>query len=139
MIIGILQFDLLIHGSESLKDKRRVVRSVKDRLHREHQVSVAEVANQNSLNVATLGLALVGSDGRHVGAVLDQITAKLRATPDAELVGTARELLHGRAGEFSGDQDADPSTEPHDPDLERDLIDRGLSALSPRPPSEERP
>lgn len=139
MIIGILQFELLIHGSESLKDKRRVVRSVKDRLHREHQVSVAEVANQDSLNVATLGLALVGSDGRHVGEVLDQITAKLRATPDAELVGTARELLHGRAGEFSGDQPADGSPGPLDPDLERDLIDRGLSALCPRPPSEERP
>jgi hypothetical protein len=139
MIIGILQFELLIHGSESLKDKRRVVRSVKDRLHREHQVSVAEVANQDSLNVATLGLALVGSDGRYVGEVLDQITAKLRATPDAELGDTTREMLHGRAGEFSGDRAANGSALPHDPDLVRDLIDQGMTALQQQPPSEGRP
>ena len=95
MVIGILQFELLIHDPESLKDKRRVVRSVKDRLHREHMVSVAEVAAQDSLNVAVLGLALVGSDGVYVGQVLDQITAKLRATPDAELGEMTRELIHG--------------------------------------------
>lgn len=98
MLVGILQFELLVHGAESLKDKRRVVRSVKDRLHREHQVSVAEVATQASLNVATLGLAMVGSNGRHVGEVLDQITAKLRRVPDAELGDVAREILHGRGG-----------------------------------------
>src|ERR1041384_8063343 len=63
MVIGLLQFELVIHGSESLKDKRRVVRSVKDRLHREHMVAVAEVASQEVLNLAVLGLACVGSDG----------------------------------------------------------------------------
>lgn len=134
MIIGILQFELLIHGSESLKDKRRVVRSVKDRLHREHQVSVAEIATQDSLNVATLGLAFVGSDGRHVGEVLDQITAKLRAVPDAELGDVSRELLRGRAGEISGQTPADA-----DDTLDRDLIDQGLAALRQQPPAEGRP
>lgn len=137
MIIGIIQFELLIHGSESLKDKRRVVRSVKDRLHREHQVSVAEIATQDSLNVATLGLALVGSDGRHVGEVLDQITAKLRAVPDAELGDTTRELLHGRAGEISGQTPAD--TDDADDSLDRDLMDQGLAALRQPPPAEGRP
>ena len=43
MVVGILQFELLVPGATSLKDKRRVVKSVKDRLHREHLVSVAEV------------------------------------------------------------------------------------------------
>ncbi len=136
MIIGILQFELLIHGAESLKDKRRVVRSVKDRLHREHQVSVAEIATQDALNVATLGLALVGSDGRHVGEVLDQITAKLRAIPDAELGDTTRELLHGRAGEISGEPDA---ADDSDPALDRDLMNQGLAALRPPPSTEGRP
>jgi uncharacterized protein YlxP (DUF503 family) len=96
MVVGILQFDLHVHGAESLKDKRRVVSSVKDRLHREHQVSVAEVALQEVLNVARLGLALVGTDGAHVGVVLDQILAKLRALHDAELGDTTREILHGQ-------------------------------------------
>ena len=140
MIIGILQFELLIHGSESLKDKRRVVRSVKDRLHREHQVSVAEVGTQHALNVATLGLALVGSDGRHVGEVLDQITAKLRAVPDAELGDTTRELLHGRAGEMTVQPGKDPADDEIDDDLGRDLLNQGLAILRrEEPPAEGRP
>ncbi|MEL6330619.1 MAG: DUF503 domain-containing protein [Planctomycetota bacterium] len=91
-----LQFELAIHGAESLKDKRRVVRSVKDRLHREHMVSVAEVARLDSLAVARLGVAAVGNDGKHLASVLDRITDKLRALTDAELVWTTRELIRGR-------------------------------------------
>ncbi len=97
MIIGVLQFELIIHGAESLKDKRRVVRSVKDRLHNEHQVSVAEVASQEMLNQAVLGLACVGTDGKRVGEILDRITEKLRATPGAELGSVRRHLLEGEA------------------------------------------
>lgn len=95
MVIGILQFELLIHDAESLKDKRSVVRSVKDRLHREHQVSVAEVASQDALNVAVLGLSCVGTDGAAIGQVLDQITAKLRAVPGAELGDCTRQIVRG--------------------------------------------
>lgn len=96
MIVGILQFELLIHDAESLKDKRRVVRSVKDRLHREHQVSVAEVASQENAALAILGLALVGTDGKHVAQTLDRIVEKIRAVQDAELGDTRREILHGQ-------------------------------------------
>ncbi len=95
MVVGILQFELLIHEAESLKDKRRVVLSVKDRLHREHQASVAEVDAHDMLNRAVLGLAVVGRDGRRVGEVLDQITAKLRGLHGAELGGVQREILYG--------------------------------------------
>jgi uncharacterized protein len=93
MVIGILQFELLVHGSESLKDKRRVTRSVKDRLHREHMVSVAEVGAQDKLNVAVMALACVGSDGSRVGETLDHVLEKLRSLPDAELGETSRRIL----------------------------------------------
>jgi uncharacterized protein YlxP (DUF503 family) len=93
MVIGILQFELVIHGSESLKDKRRVVRSVKDRLHREHMVSVAEVASHDVLNLAVMGLACVGSDGGRVGEILDHVTEKLRGLGDAELGSVSRQIL----------------------------------------------
>lgn len=104
MIIGVLQFELVIHDSQSLKDKRRVVRSVKDRLHREHQVSVAEVAAQDTLNLAVMGLALVGTDGRYVGQTLDRITEKLRSMHEAEIGSVTRQLLEGKAYE-SADND----------------------------------
>ncbi len=114
MVIGILQFELLIHGAESLKDKRRVVHSVKDRLHREHQVSVAEVGALDHPGVARLGLALVGGDGRRVAQVLDAISAKLRSLRDAELGDCSREILDSRAGgDGAGARDASlPGEEP---------------------------
>ncbi len=111
MLIGILQFELHIHGAESLKDKRRVLLSVKDRLHREHLVSVAEVAMQDSFRVGVLGLALVGSDGKHLGAVLDSILAKLRGLHDAELGEVAREILHGSQLFTSVSDEGDPLDE----------------------------
>ncbi len=84
MYIGILQFEVLIHDATSLKDKRRVVKSVKDRLHREHMVSVAEVGSGAALeiwNVARMGLAAVSNDGKHLSDLLDRIIAKLGSLP----------------------------------------------------------
>lgn len=120
MVLGILQFELLIHDPESLKDKRRVVRSVKDRLHREHQVSVAEVAAQDMLNVAVLGLACVGTDGARVGEVLDHVTEKLRATPGAELGECTRQIIHGSQMLAAAEADADNDDE----SLAREMLAR---------------
>lgn len=123
LIIGVLQFELVIHDSQSLKDKRSVVRSVKDRLHREHQVSVAEVAAQDVLNVAVLALALVGTDGRYVGQTLDRITEKLRSLHDAEVRAVTRQLLKGEAYE-STDEELDEET------LAQEMLERA-SEVSP--------
>lgn len=93
MVIGVLQFELVIDASRSLKDKRRVVKSLKDRLHREHMVSVAEVGALEVWNLARMGLALVSRDAGYVNAVLDRILAKLSALPDARLRDYAREVI----------------------------------------------
>ncbi|MDX2146229.1 MAG: DUF503 domain-containing protein [Planctomycetota bacterium] len=124
MVIGILQFELFIHGAESIKDKRRVVRSLKDRLHREHLVSIAEVGNSDALGHAVLGLALVGREGKHVAETLDRITSKLQSMTEAEVGDVSRELLHGRsAADFAngipGDE-AEPAA--GDQDLAQELL-----------------
>ena len=95
VFIVILQFELLIRGAGSLKDKRRVVRSVKDHLHREHLVSVAEVAHLDSMHVAGMALALVNRDQKYILGVLDAIVGKLRKVHDAELGSVYREVLSG--------------------------------------------
>lgn len=97
MFIGILQFELLIRASTSLKDKRRVVKSLKDRLHREHLVSVAEVEALDHHKLAVMGLAVVSNSRTHAEAVLDRVTRKLRRIPDAELGDVSREILSGDA------------------------------------------
>lgn len=93
MIIGVLQFELFIPGSTSLKDKRRVVRSLKDRLHRDHLVAVAEVGALDLHNVALMGLVLVSNSVGYVNSVLDRVLAKINALHDARLGEVRREIL----------------------------------------------
>ena len=95
MHIGILQFELLVHDSMSLKDKRRVVKSVKDKLHREHLVSVAEVAAMDHHRLAIMSLAIVSNSTSYISATLDRITYKLRALSTAELGDVQRDILSG--------------------------------------------
>jgi uncharacterized protein len=95
MIIGILQVELTIDGAHSLKDKRRVVASLKDRLHREHQVSVAEVDTQDIHRTATLGMAVVSTAVPHCQSVLDGILNKLRTGRGYVLTDHRTEILAG--------------------------------------------
>ena len=102
MIVGVLQAELRIDWARSLKDKRTVARSLKDRLHREHQVSVAEVGAQEIHNTLLLGVAAAGSSAAQVAGMLDTVQDKLAHHPDAVLVDCHREVLRGWAGELTG-------------------------------------
>ena len=95
MVVGILQLELTIDGSHSLKDKRRVVRSLKDRLHREHQVSVAEVGDLELHNRAHLGIAMAGSSVPTCQSTLDRVLDKLRTGRDYVLTDHRTEIPTG--------------------------------------------
>lgn len=128
MVVGILQFELLISGAVSLKDKRSVINSVKDRLHREHQASVAEVAAQEMLNLGVLGLAVVGSDGKYIAQVLDRILLKLRQLPDAELGASTRRIIHGHPDEIAEAAGEEPGA--IDAELTGEILTRAEQALA---------
>lgn len=96
MVIGVLQVELTIPDAQSLKEKRRVVTSLKDRLHREHQVSVAEVGRQDDCEVAVLGIALASSDAAHCQSTLDGVLNKIRLHRDCVLSDHATEIISGR-------------------------------------------
>lgn len=95
MVIGVLQVELTIDGSESLKDKRRVVRRLKDRLHREHQVSVAEVDQLDNRLVAVLGITMASNDVSYTQSVLDRILDKLKDERDCYLSDHNKQILTG--------------------------------------------
>jgi uncharacterized protein YlxP (DUF503 family) len=95
VFVGLLQFEMIVHGSTSLKDKRRVVRSVKDRLHREHLVSIAEIAGLDHHRLAVMGLAFVSNSEAYVNSVLDAILDKLGRWNGAQLGEFAREVIRG--------------------------------------------
>lgn len=66
MIVSMIQLIFEIPGAESLKDKRRVIRSLRDKLQRRFRMSAAEVDLQDSLTFAHIGGALV-SNSREFG------------------------------------------------------------------------
>jgi hypothetical protein len=132
MLIAVLQFDLHIHDARSLKDKRRVVASVKARLHQDHLAAVAEVGHQETLNLARMALVLVGSDAKHLAQALDRITVKVRelAGPEAELGEMRRKIIHGDELEWFEDARAGgPRDAPLPQDVTNDLLMRGMDAL----------
>ena len=93
MIVGVLRAELAVLGATSLKDKRRVVKSIKDKLSNRHNVSVAEVDGLDSHQRAVLGLAMVSNDSRFVESCLSKIVDELRVARDACLVDYEIELL----------------------------------------------
>ena len=60
MVVGVIRVEIHIHGAGSLKEKRSVVRRIKDRARSRHNVSVAEVDDQHLHQRSTLGFAAVG-------------------------------------------------------------------------------
>ena len=73
LVVGVARFTLRFPGSRSLKDKRRILHSVQDRIRARHRVSCAEIGAQDEHGRAILALGLVGSDRRVVEATLATI------------------------------------------------------------------
>jgi uncharacterized protein YlxP (DUF503 family) len=92
MIVGWLRVRLLIRESRTLKDKRQVVQSIKDRLQNRYNVSVAEVDAQDHRQLAVLGLAMVSNETAPVRSAFEQIVAALRGHPVAELLDHEMEV-----------------------------------------------
>ncbi len=93
MVVGTLRVTLLIREARTLKDKRRVLNSIKDRLRNQFNVSVSEVDGQQNHRTAVLGVAIVANEVRAVQQVLGQIERLLRMHPIAELTAAEREIL----------------------------------------------
>lgn len=86
MVVGSLRVRLLFRQARTLKDKRQVVHSIRDRLRNDFNVSVAEVEEQDQRQVAVLGIALVGSERFQLRTTLEKIVEGLRRHPVAELL-----------------------------------------------------
>ena len=86
MVVGVLQAELAIFGAASLKDKRRVVRSIKDRIGHKYNVSIAEVADHDFCQKATLGIAMVSNEREYIESCLSKIVDQLRWVRDASLI-----------------------------------------------------
>jgi hypothetical protein len=72
VVIALLTLDIHIPHAQSLKDKRMVLRSLKDRLRARFNVSVSEVDHQDLWQRAQISVVTVGSDEKLLEKVLEQ-------------------------------------------------------------------
>jgi hypothetical protein len=93
IIVGLCTVELFIPDSQSLKDRRQVLLSLKDRLRDKFNLSVAEVGEQDLWQKAVLGLACVANETRYVNQVLEQALNVIRATPAVEIVQSRVDVL----------------------------------------------
>jgi uncharacterized protein YlxP (DUF503 family) len=91
MFTGSLEADLLLGDVHSLKQKRSVVRPIVAALVK-MQVSAAEVGDQDLHRRARIGVAVVATDARHAGAVLDSCERLLAGRPEVELLSVRRKV-----------------------------------------------
>src|SRR4051812_48027796 len=105
MFVGVLRFNLEIVGARTLKDKRSVVRSLKERVQSRLKVSIAEVGGLDDPRRATFGVACVSNSAAVCDRVLADVASIASVLPDAILADRATEIVsfgHGGVGVEGG-------------------------------------
>ena len=94
MNIGVCKLELRLPENQSLKGKRRVIKSIITRLRNEYNVSVAEIDNQGLWQLATLGITCVSNHRRHADETLSNVVRFVaQSYPDVELVSSEVETF----------------------------------------------
>jgi len=82
VVVGLLQVELTIPSADSLKAKRMVLRSLKDRIRKNFNVSIAEVDDNDQWQSAVLAVALVSNDKRFANQVLSKVVDFIESSRD---------------------------------------------------------
>jgi uncharacterized protein YlxP (DUF503 family) len=91
--IGVVTLELRVESSHSLKEKRHVVQSLKDRLRHKFNVAVAEIDHQDSWQLATLAAVTVASDRGIAEKILCGVEAEVASMSDGALVESTIEWM----------------------------------------------
>ena len=94
MFVGLLTMDIHVPGAASLKDKRSVVKGLKDRIRARFNVSVCESSETSDLwQRALIGVASVSSEKSHAGEALDKVAELVRSNPDLDILDYTVEII----------------------------------------------
>ncbi len=93
MVIGCVTARLAVYEAHSLKDKRRVVKSLKDRLRNKFNVSVAETDALDSRQRAVITAAIVATDTQFAERCLQQVVNMIEQCREASLVDFETQIL----------------------------------------------
>lgn len=122
MYVGVMRLGLMVPGARTLKDKRRVVLSFKERVQGRFKVSIAEVGALEHPRHATLGVAVVSNDAAVCDSVLGAIAGVAGTLPDAVLADRAVEIVPFGAG-GTGVRGGIEQALDHGPDRDHDEAD----------------
>lgn len=95
MIVGISSFELHLPASRSLKDKRRVVKSLVDRIHQRFRVSIAETGFHELHQRAEISMAAVTNGEGEMENLMEQIRSLVDSEPEAYLTRWDPQILEG--------------------------------------------
>lgn len=93
MLVSVALFEIHIPYAQSLKEKRMVVKGLRDRIRNKFEVSVAEVALQELHQRARLGIAIVTSDGGNAETIIEGIVRFVESHAEATLTGWQTEMM----------------------------------------------
>jgi len=93
VVIGALKVQMRINGARSLKEKRKVLKSIKDRV-KQMNISVAEVDDQDKWQAATIALAVVSNDAVHINSMMDKVMNIFYSNGDLEILNSQFEIVH---------------------------------------------
>jgi len=93
MVIGTGIITLRIGGARSLKNKRRVLKSILTRIHNRYNVAVAEVGCQEKHQEAEVGIACVSNNGGHASQILAAVIKFIEVQNEIEIISYHTELL----------------------------------------------
>lgn len=93
MVFGLLRVEFRLHGNESLKDKRRVANSLKQKVRNKFNVSIAEAGSEDDMGRLALAVVSVSNDGRHLESRLSKCLSMMEAVCPEEMVFSNMEIL----------------------------------------------
>lgn len=92
-VVGAVLFELHIPGARSLKDKRRTIRSLIDRMARRHRISISETGFQDLRQRSQIAIAVVAKSPVEVERILDQLRDAADNLPEALVSDWQQEIL----------------------------------------------
>ncbi len=93
MIVGLLSLELHLPESNSLKSKRMIIKSLKDRIRNKFNVSIAEVDANDLWQRSVLGVACVANETKIINAILNEVRNIVLDTPSIQLIDSSMEML----------------------------------------------
>lgn len=93
MLIGIMEIEIYIYESNSLKEKRRVIKSLIERLRSRFNISISEIDDLDIWNKSTIGLSVVSNSSELINKSLSQIFNFIIADSRVEIIKHKMEIL----------------------------------------------